>query len=189
LLPQVLFGLLDKGHIMPAVKFFQEAVHSPAKSAELGRQIFESQDYIEIVIPGDMTNIIIRKATEKDIETYADTYRKYKDGLEQSAEGYPLEQWAHLTKADVLNYKSLKFSTVEQVAEMNTSSMGAVGMRATGDKKAAQAFIENSKKNGLAETQAIEIENLKNEVRRLTEQVKEVGALADKKDSTLHVKK
>jgi D-serine dehydratase len=72
---------------------------------------------------------------------------------------------------------------------MNTSSMGAVGMRATGDKKAAQAFIENSKKNGLAETQAIEIENLKNEVRRLTEQVKEVGALADKKDSTLHVKK
>ena len=171
------------------VRFFKQAVQMGAKSEELGRPYFEDVDYIEILIPGDSFNQVITKATDVHKEKYAETYKKYLAGLEQTVEGYPVSEWARLSKSQAENYKAMNFHTVEQIAEMSDNALQQVGMSAAGDRAAAKAFLAQHKDAGLAEKQAIQIETMKAEITRLTEQVKELGALADKKDGTLHVKK
>lgn len=172
-----------------SIRFYQDTVQMTAKSEEMGRAIFEDRDFIEIIIPGDAFNVVNRQVTQRDIDNYKATYDRYKAGLEQSVDGFPLEQWARLTKSQVANYKALNFRTVEQIAEMSLSSASNVGMGAQGDIAAAKAFLAQSQEAGLSQKQAVELTTLKAEIARQAEQIKELGALAAKKDGTLHAKK
>jgi hypothetical protein len=171
-----------------SIRFYQDTVQMVAKSDEIGRAIFEDRDFIEITIPGDTFNIVNRQVTQKDIEQYRGSYDRYKAGLEQSVDGFPLEQWARLSKSQVANYKALNFKTVEQIAEMPQSSAANVGMSAQGDIAAAKAFLAQSKDGALSQKQAVQIETLLAEVARQAEQIKELGALAEKSKDTLHLK-
>lgn len=171
------------------VRFFKQAVQMGAKSEELGRPYFEDVDFIEILIAGDNFNQVVTKATEVHKEKYAGTFKKYLAGLEQKPDGYPVSEWSRLSKSQAENYKAMNFYTVEQIAEMTDSALQQVGMSGAGDRVAAKAFLAQVKDAGLAEKQAIQIETMAAEIKRQSEQIRELGALAEKKDSTLHVKK
>lgn len=172
-----------------AIKFYQDKIELKAESKKLGHPHFVDADFIEIIIPGDDWNIIKRKATELDIEKYRPYYDKYKAGLEQSEDGMPLEQWAMLTKSQVENYKSLSFTTVEQIAEMSDTSAAKVGMGATEHKAAAQAFLQQAVDGALVQRQAVQIEEQANDIEELKRQIQELAALASDKKETLTLPK
>ena len=48
------------------IRFYQEPVQLGYLSEQEGRPVFEDRDFIEIIIPGDMSNIIAREVTEND---------------------------------------------------------------------------------------------------------------------------
>jgi hypothetical protein len=160
------------------VRFFQEKVQMGFLSEQAGHPVFEDRDFIQINIPGDMSNIIEREATEIDRTQFASLFAAYKQGLEPSVDGMPVEQWAKLTKAQAANYKAQNFQTVEQIAEMSDHACGSVGMGATSDRAAA-------KDAGLAQKQAIEIDRQNTDIEELKRQVAELSALGLKANKTL----
>ena len=169
------------------VRFYQDKNQLGFASEQAGHPVFEDVDYIEINIPGDMTNVIVRPATDKDKTVHANLYSLYKQGLEPAIDGTPVESWPRLTRAQSANYKALNFQTVEQIAGMSDTACGKVGMGAMADRTAANAYIALAKDSALAQKQALVIERQDSEMAELKRQVAELAALVDKKE-TLPVK-
>lgn len=170
------------------VRFFRDKVQLIAKSEELGRPYFEDMDFIEILIPGDSFNQVVTKVSDVHKEKYAESWKKYQSGLVQSVDGTPIESWSRLSRANAANYKAMNFHTIEQIAEMGENVFENVGIGAAGDKIAAKAYLAQAQDTGLAQKQAIEIDTLKSEVTRLTEEIKRIGALAEKPRETIKLK-
>lgn len=171
------------------VRFYQDKNQMGFASEQAGHPVFEDVDFIEIMIPGDMTNIVVRPATEKDRQVYATLYNQYKQGLEPSTEGMPVEEWARLTRAQAANYKALNFQTVEQIANMTDAVFNKVGMGAQADRTAAKAYLAMAQDSALAQKQALEIERQNNEMTDLKQQIKDLAALVDSQNKgTLHAK-
>jgi hypothetical protein len=146
-------------------------------------------DFIEIMIPGDMTNVIVRPATDKDKHQYANLFAQYKQGLEPSTEGMPVEEWARLTRAQAANYKALNFQTVEQIANMTDAVFAKVGMGAQADRTAAKAYLALAQDSALAQKQALELERNASEMADLKQQIKDLAAMVESQNKgTLHVK-
>lgn len=172
------------------VRFYQDKSQLGFASEQAGHPIFEDVDFIEILIPGDMNNVIVRPATEKDKHNYASLFNAYKQGLEPSVEGVPLEQWARLTKAQAANYKALNFHTVEQIANMTDGVLTKVGMGAQADRTAAKAYLSLAKDSALAQAQALELERNASEMADLKQQIKDLAALVESQNKgTLHLSK
>ncbi len=175
--------------INETVRFYQDKNQLGFASEQAGHPVFEDVDFIEIMIPGDMTNVVVRPATDKDKNQYAQLYNQYKQGLEPSAEGTPVEAWARLTRAQAANYKALNFMTVEQIANMGDNVLTKVGMGAQADRTAAKAYLEQAKDTALVQKQALVIERQDAEMAELKRQVAELAARADQQEKgTLHVK-
>lgn len=171
------------------VRFFQDKQQMGFASEQAGHPVFEDVDMVEIGIPGDMTNIIIRPATDRDKQNYAALYNAYKQGLEPSIEGTPVEAWPRLTRAQAANYKALNFQTVEQIADMSDAAAGKVGMGAMADRTAAKSYLALAKDSALAQKQALDIERQNNEITDLKRQIADLVALVQTKEKgTLHVK-
>jgi hypothetical protein len=136
-----------------------------------------------------MTNVIVRPATDRDKQQYSQLYTQYKQGLEPSTEGIPVEEWARLTRAQAANYKALNFKTIEQIANMSDAVLTKVGMGAQADRTAAKAYLEQAKDGALAQKQALIIERQDNELAELKRQVAELAARASSQEKgTLHAK-
>lgn len=157
------------------VRFFRDKFKMGFESEQAGHPVFADVDFIEIATPGDLNTIIHRPATPKDIATYADLFARYKQGLEPSADGVPLEAWSRLTPAQVGNYKAKGFRTVEQIAEMSDQIVGKVGMGAQADKVAAKAYLALAKDSALAQKQALELDRQNSTIADLTRQVQELA--------------
>lgn len=163
------------------VRFYQDSLQLGFASEQAGHPVFEDRDFIEINIPGDMSNVICREATENDKKTYASLYAQYKQGLEPSINGTPLEAWSRLTRAQVQNYKALHFQTVEQIAEMSDTAAGKVGMGAMADRTAAKAYLEQAKDSALAQKQALVIERQDNDIAELKAQIAALASQLENK--------
>lgn len=158
------------------IRFFRDKKLLGFQSEQVGHPVYDDADYIEISIPGDMSNQLVREVTENDIQKYRAAYDAYKAGLEPSTEGTPLEAWPRLTPAQVANYKALKFVTVEQIANMSDTACTKVGMGAMADRTAANAYLKLAQDSALAQKQALEIERNENRIAELEAQIKELAA-------------
>lgn len=166
------------------IRFYQDKKLLGFKSEQAGHPVFEDADFIEISIPGDMSNQIVREVTENDIKQYAAKYAEYKQGLIPSVDGTPLEAWPRLTKAQVANYKALNFVTVEQIAEMSDAACSKVGMGSMPDRTAAQAYLALAKDTALAQKQAIELERREQQIADLQDQIKDLAVRLESKEET-----
>lgn len=171
------------------VRFYQEKLQMGFLSEQAGHPVFEDADFVEISIPGDMTNVIVRPATDKDKAVNAALFAQYKQGLEPSLEGVPVEAWARLTRAQAANYKALNFHTIEQISNMSDLAAGKVGMGAMADRTAAKAYLSLATDAALAQKQALVIERQDSEMTDLKRQVAELASLVESQNKgTLHVK-
>ena len=162
------------------IRFFRDKVQLGFASEQAGHPVYDDRDFIEINIPGDMNNVIVREVTERDKQTYAAQFARYKQGLEPSQEGTPLEAWPRLTPAAVANYKALGVFTVEHIAEMSDQVCNKVSMGAMADRTAAKAYIKLAKDTALAQKQALEIERQNQTIADLQRQINELAAYAEK---------
>lgn len=149
-------------------------------SEHAGHPVYEDRDYVEIYTPGN-PDPFVTEATDRYQKQYAEQYAAYKAGLEPSVSGIPLEEWPRMSPAKVANYKAMKVSTVEQVAEMSDTSCNKIGMDAMSDKIAAKAYLANAKDSALAQKYAVENERLQKQISDLMGQVKDLAAQIEKK--------
>jgi len=78
-------------------------------------------------------------------------YDQWKEGREAPPVGYPLKDWASISKARAENYAQMGVFTVEDVAAMNEEAMQRAGMGSRADKDRAQAFLDSRLSHGNAE--------------------------------------
>ena len=162
------------------VEFFRQPVLHPGKSKEEGRAIYEERDFIRIHVPGDKSNVVVRQATEMDIDRFRTRYEKWKAGQAEAVSGTPLSALPNMTPAKVEEYKFFKLVTVEQLAEAN-DQMGQKFMSFHADKQAAKRFIEATKGNAPVEQMNAELQKRDAEIENLKTMVEALQAAQNSK--------
>lgn len=135
------------------VRFFIDAVEDQKASALAGRKIFKDVEWIDIRIPGNRNEIVIRPVRpigpQNDIDRFPRHYAAFKARIGKDAEqviGTPLSAWpwAGMTRSRVEELKFLNIRTVEQLAGI-PDSMGGKLMGFQAMKQAAAAYLESTK--------------------------------------------
>src|SRR5262245_17200254 len=140
-----LFTKESKGDDRLAVRFFLKPARDDVKSEAEGRMVFRDVEYIQIMVPGDRDNIIVRPAGEGDKRRFSKQYQDWKaNERSEQVVGTPLELWGKLTLSQVEEFRYIGCRTVEQLAELRDDAMlrmpGAVDL-----KRKAQAFLQAQK--------------------------------------------
>jgi len=97
--------------------FFTEAVECGFKSQEAGRPIFEDQEMIRIMFPGQR-DTVVSFVNPSYIARFPTQYARYKAGREQLIEGTPLSALTWLTQSQIAEFKAVNCHTVEQLVGM-----------------------------------------------------------------------
>jgi hypothetical protein len=112
------------------VRFFSEVLPDIVQSELTGMRKFRDADMVQIVVPGDKSNIVVREARPDDIERFEKQYKAYKANAEEDLVGFPLSQWPLCTRAIVEELKYFGFRTVEHVAQASDTILSKhTGMR------------------------------------------------------------
>lgn len=162
------------------VEFEQVAVQNQKKTEQMGCPQFDDEVFIKIMFPGDRTKVVFKKANDEYKRRYPNQWAAYLAQEKQVPEGFPIQEWPILTKAEAANFKAMNIHTVEALAGLPDTALSFFGARSYRDK--AQATLAKAK-DGSA-VLVIEAENkaLKADMEVLREQMKEL--LTQKKKET-----
>lgn len=99
-----------------AVKFEKRAVLNKFKSKEEGRQVFDDVEYISILIPGDNTTRVERRATEDDKKRFSVIWERYQQRQSTMQNGLALALLPGLSPAQIENLHAYNIHTIEQLS-------------------------------------------------------------------------
>jgi hypothetical protein len=125
------------------VVFFREAVHNEFKSLEAGRPIFDDIDMIRIHTPGSR-DTMVGHAHYGYQQRFPKQWAQYKNGMEQTVSGTPLNQVPWLTVGQVAELQVMNIKSVEQLAGM-PDNVAQKFMNHQALKQQATAFLEAAK--------------------------------------------
>lgn len=169
------------------VEFHQEAEKQGFESEQSGHAVFKNIDYITIMFPGDQTKKVVRPVREfsdennpADSERFPRQWQRYKNQEAQIQDGFPLEQFPPMTKADVQMLKASGVHTVEALANIPDAAIDGLGLGSRKFKQIAISFLDKSN-NGEAVSKLLsENEQLKSQIAALQAQVNEIISLNKK---------
>lgn len=145
------------------VRFFMDVVPDPEASKEAGMRKFRDAEMIQIQVPGDKRNIVVREVRDDDRERFEEKYTRFKAGEAEQTKGFPLREWSLVTRAMVEELKYLGFYTVENVAQAGEGALGKYpGLREL--QRRAQAWLESQQS-------AAPLERLQSELQSRDEQI------------------
>lgn len=131
------------------VEFYLNAVRDSVATLEAGHPKFKEVPFIMIMVPGDKTSIIRRPVRtgqhrKHDNNRFHNEYIAFLQKKDAPVDGFPLKEWAALTKSQCLELEHFGFKTVEHLANItDTNAQKGMGLITLRDK--ARLFIEASK--------------------------------------------
>jgi hypothetical protein len=147
-------------------RFFMDPVQDEVATAREGRPIFRERELIQILQPGS-PNQPTFEVTDEHRQRWPDQYAKFKQGLEQSAAGWPLEQWGVLSRAQVLEMKAIGLSTVEQLAGMSDVHLQQIRMGGRRLRDLAKAALDDAEATAMLSAATRENEQMRAEMAEL----------------------
>jgi hypothetical protein len=125
------------------VNFFTKPVKHEAKSLEAGRAIFETHEFVNIKIPGDKNNDVVKDLSLEPhyIQRFPVHYARFKKNQEQIV-GTPLNLLPFLTEAQVEEYRTYNIRTVEQLAGLADVQAQTI-LGSIKHKQEAQAWLDS----------------------------------------------
>lgn len=157
------------------VSFYYKAVKNEQKTAQEGRAVFDSLEYIKIQIPGSK-DYNERKVTENDKRRFARRYQEWKEKKEVKVEGIPLEQWPMISASQIEEFKAYNIFSVEQLAGVADGHLQNLGMGARTLRDRAIAYLNQAKDSGFAVRLAQENKTLKSELERAHRDIQALAA-------------
>lgn len=110
-----------------AVRFFMEPMRNEVKTRDAGRDIFEDTEMVEIRVPGDR-DVLRRPASDEDKKRFAPQYAAFRRGHSQEAvEGFPLREWASITRSQAEELITFGIRTVEHLAGATDQNLQRIG--------------------------------------------------------------
>lgn len=160
-----------------ALRFFRKAAQDMEATQEAGRPIFKEVEFIQILVPGDKTSIVVRPVGQGDKLRFGQQYQNWLNANKSDAEvliGTPLEAWNQLSLAQVEEFRYFGVRTVEHLSSLRDDVMlkmpGAIAL-----KKKAITFLDAAKEAApLSKMQAM-LDVRDNELAALRNALKEQG--------------
>jgi hypothetical protein len=127
------------------VRFFVKPVKDEAKSLEAGRTIMEDHVFVNVKIPGDKNNDVIKDCQLEPayIQRFPVHYERFKRNLEQVV-GTPLSALPFLRESQVEEYRAMNIRTVEQLAGLADVQAQTI-LGSISHKQQAQAWLDSFK--------------------------------------------
>lgn len=165
-------------------RFFTDSVKDHVASAREGRDIFMSEERVEIMMPGisHLTKPVM-KVTHEHVERWPEEYKRFKAGQEMSIDGTPLEQWPILKREQVLELKYLGFLTVEHVAAMSDLAMQRIPMIGRRLRDLAKAYLDEEAHASLLSRATADSERQQRIIDEQNEKIANLSALTEKLSS------
>jgi hypothetical protein len=166
-------------------RFFIESVDDAVASERAGRLICRDEERVEIIMPGNPHTRPVARVTEEHKQRWPKEYAAFKDGVELSPEGTPLEYWPILKPSQIRELKWFGFKTIEHIRDMDDHAIQRIGMGGRSLKGAAEAFLDDAKRMAL--TNQLDADNARKdgEIAALRHQVEEMGKLTQQVHSEL----
>jgi hypothetical protein len=159
------------------VQFYIRPVMNNFRSSEEGRPIYEEQEYIRIIVPGDSKTTVDCQVDDTFRMRFTKQYDKFKKGLEQAVDGTPLEMWPQMTVGLCAELKAMNVSTVEQLASLDDGKaqkiMGSYDLR-----RKAQAFLDAAQGEAANNKMVAELTKRDDEITLLKNQMAELMKVA-----------
>ena len=157
------------------VSFYSDAIEIKAESEKLGRPVFRDLPFIKIVVPGDVNNIIERKATDADKEKFPKAWARFQASEAEGHEGTPLEQWPQMSRSMVKECKYFEIHTVEQLAGLSDINVSRMGMGYMELRNKAKDYLVAAAGTSNETAAAAENQRLKDMIADLQRQMNEVS--------------
>lgn len=162
-------------------RFFLDEVQDVVASEQAGRAIFKSEERVEIIMPGNAQTRFVARVNREYTERWPKEYAAFKEGIEISPDGTPLEEWPVLKRSQVMELKYLGFKTVEQVSQMNDQVIQRIGMGGRNLKNLAIAFLDDAERIALTARLSAESDRKDERIAALERQLGEMGQLMEHK--------
>lgn len=170
------------------VTFFKHPRKDEKKTLAEGRPMYNDEDYVRIMVPGDKDSIVIRPARDMDKERFAKQFAAYQAGEGESHQGTPLKAWPMVTRGQVEELKFFGVHTVEALAELadiHVQKFMGVGTL----KDQAKAFIQNAKEAAPLVQLNAAVEAKDNEIAALTEAIDDLKSIVTELQAAAPAKK
>lgn len=156
------------------VRFFKDEIKDEAATKQEGRPIYKSVEMVEIKIPGDKDNVVVRKVGEADRERFPAAYAKFKRGDAVQVVGTPLRRWGLMEPAEARGYEEAGVITVEQLAALSDANCQKL-RGSLADRQKARDYLEMAKDMAPVAAARAEADALRAQVEALREQIAALG--------------
>lgn len=130
------------------VRFYKRKILNTFKSEQTGAPVYDWKDFLEIIFPGDKTQIYDQEVTRFDKKTYARQWEQFASEAEQTHDGILLEHLFPGQPAVVEGLKEQRFHTVEQLANASDSAIASVAMGGLEYREKAKKYLEYANGTG-----------------------------------------
>ena len=151
------------------VKFFFKTRRKKGLAPHENAQ-FEEAEYIEIRVCGNRDPQACRPATHADKQRFPRHYAAFKARTEMPEDGFPLAEWPLINRSMVETLSFQHVKTVEQLANLNDSALGAI-MGGQDFKRKAQEWLKDRNSN---DSLARENDTLKSQMAEMQAQMAEL---------------
>lgn len=156
--------------------FYEESV--PAGEIA-GRKTFKMVERVRIVMPGNGLNMPVFNVSDEHRERWPQAYEAFKKGLEPALNGTPLEEWAILNKAQVMELKAAHILTIEDVAALPDTAVQRIGRGGYALRDRAKAYLDEAEEQALVTRVTAENEVLREQQAVQSRQIAEMGAMLE----------
>lgn len=170
-------------------RFFIDSVQDMVASENEGRPIYRDEERVEIFMPGNPYTRPVERVSNEHKQRWPKEYAAFKDGIEMSPDGTPLEEWSILKRSQILELKGLGFKTVEHIRDMDDHAIQRIPMYGRRLRELAEVFLDDASR--IAMTNKLSAENDKKdaEIAALRHQVEEMGKLTHQVHSEMQAMK
>lgn len=166
-------------------RFFLDEVKDELASTQAGRDIFKSEERVEVIFPGNPWNKPVFKVAQEHIDRWPEAYKAFQQGNEMALDGVPIEHWPVLKRAQVLELKSLGFRTVENVAAMSDHAVQRIGMGGQRLRDLAKSYLDEEVAAATLAKATAESEKLKQQVNEQASQIKNLSEMLERVSADL----
>lgn len=170
------------------VRFYKRAVKQEQESLDAGRDIYKEFDFVHICVAGDTLTEIDTYALNSHKVRFPLHWAQYQNRLgadDEQVVGTPLAEWPLVSKSQAEELRSLKFKTIESVANASDAQLQRMGMAAGMSPYAfrdkAKAFLNLATNAAETDKRETEINALKEELAKKEQETAKIKAETDAK--------
>lgn len=145
-------------------------------SEALGKNVYKDMVFVEIIVPGNAKERVIRPVEDRDKARWPAQWKKFEEygAGHTDIDGTPVEEWPQATPGQVKTLRAADIMTVEQFAEVADSAIYDLGMGMMDLRSKAQVYV--GFKNDEIKVQKVMAENrkLKKLIKHLENQTSEM---------------